>query len=61
MYKNKDISSNEDIRKHIKDIKDFPKKGIIFKDISPLLGQPKVLSSAVQKIAQNIKDCDVIV
>ena len=28
-----------EVRKHIRDIPDFPKAGILFKDITPLLGQ----------------------
>ncbi len=29
-----------DLRRHIRDIPDFPKKGIVFKDITPLLAHP---------------------
>jgi len=32
-----------DIERLIRDIPDFPKPGIIFKDITPLLGDPKAL------------------
>ena len=31
------------LREHIRDVPDFPKKGIIFKDITPLLKDPKTL------------------
>ena len=29
----------------IRDIKDFPKKGIVFKDITPLLGDPQTFNT----------------
>ena len=37
----------EDIKKQIRDIKDFPKKGIIFKDITPALADGKCFRSIV--------------
>ena len=45
----------------IKDVVDFPKPGIIFKDISPLLANPEAFNSAVDAMAKNISECDVIV
>jgi adenine phosphoribosyltransferase len=35
------------IKDAIRDIPDFPKKGIIFKDITPVLGDPKLFKRAV--------------
>ena len=40
-----------DLKSYIKDINDFPKKGIIFRDISPLLADSKAFSYAVDSIA----------
>lgn len=37
----------ENIKKHIKDVSDFPKKGIVFKDITPLLMNPKALQQVI--------------
>ena len=31
-----------DLKRHIRDIPDFPKPGILFRDITPLLSKPKV-------------------
>ena len=45
----------------IKDVVDFPKPGIIFKDISPLLANPEAFKSSVDAMAKNIIECDVIV
>ncbi|MBI4041036.1 MAG: adenine phosphoribosyltransferase [Deltaproteobacteria bacterium] len=35
------------IKNAIRDIPDFPKKGIVFKDITPLLNQPKLFQKVV--------------
>jgi adenine phosphoribosyltransferase len=35
----------------LRDVPDFPKPGIVFKDISPLLGNPKALGIAIDRIA----------
>jgi len=45
-----------DLKKHIRDIPDFPKKGIIFKDITTLLQDAKALAAAVDMIADEYKD-----
>lgn len=37
----------EELKTHIRDIPDFPKPGIMFKDITPLLGHPAALKAAV--------------
>jgi adenine phosphoribosyltransferase len=40
-----------DLGAHIRDIPDFPKPGILFKDITPLLLDPEALSQAVTELA----------
>ena len=40
-----------DLRAHIRDIPDFPKPGIVFKDITPLLLDPQALEAAVCGLA----------
>jgi adenine phosphoribosyltransferase len=39
------------LRARIRDIPDFPKQGIVFKDITPLLLDPEALRIAVQRLA----------
>jgi adenine phosphoribosyltransferase len=47
----------------IRDIPDFPKKGIIFKDITPLLASPEGLKEAIAQLAAPYRDkgIDVVV
>lgn len=41
-----------DPREHIRDVPDFPKQGIIFKDITPLLGDPAAFAGTVDQLAE---------
>ncbi|MCD6450709.1 MAG: adenine phosphoribosyltransferase [Thermotogaceae bacterium] len=47
-----------DIKKFIRDIPDFPKKGIIFKDITPLLKDKKAFKEAIDQLCDEVKDLD---
>ena len=44
---------------HIRDIPDFPKPGIVFKDITPLMADAQALSVAVQALAEPVRRLDV--
>ena len=52
-----------DLRAHIRDIPDFPKPGIVFKDITPLLLHPPALEHTIELLARYAgeKDVDVVV
>lgn len=39
-----------DIKSYIRDIPDFPKKGIVFKDITPLLKNPDLLKATTDRL-----------
>lgn len=41
-----------DLKKFIRDVPDFPKKGIIFKDITPLLADPQAFKFVVDKMSE---------
>ena len=41
-----------DLRAHIRDIPDFPKPGIVFKDLTPLLLHPPALEHTVELLAR---------
>ena len=45
-----------DLKKYIRDIPDFPKKGIIFKDITTLLKDGKAFSETVDRLVDEYKD-----
>jgi adenine phosphoribosyltransferase len=44
-----------DLKKFIRDIPDFPKPGILFRDITPLLQSPKAFRAAIAKLADRYK------
>jgi adenine phosphoribosyltransferase len=48
-----------DLGAHIRDIPDFPKPGILFKDITPLLLDPEALAQAVTELADWARPLDV--
>jgi adenine phosphoribosyltransferase len=41
-----------DLESKIRDIPDFPKRGIVFKDIMPLLADPESLRETVERLAE---------
>lgn len=41
-----------DIKSLIRDVPDFPKKGIIFKDITPVLKNPKAFQHIIRQMAE---------
>ena len=45
-----------DLRDHIRDVPDFPEPGIIFKDITPLLGNAKAFDYAISLLVDKYKD-----
>lgn len=48
-----------DLAAHIRDIPDFPKPGIVFKDITPLLADAAALDAAVLELADPLRDARV--
>lgn len=42
----------------IRDVKDFPKEGIVFKDITTVLQDPEGLQMAVEQMQEPLKDLD---
>ncbi len=46
-------SQHEWLKEHIRDIPDFPKKGVVFKDITPLLAHKKAFSYTIDAIAHH--------
>ncbi len=53
----------EELKKAIRDVPDFPKEGILFKDITPLLQDGNVFKQAIDAMAERFADhtVDVVV
>ncbi|MFG0315887.1 MAG: adenine phosphoribosyltransferase, partial [Planctomycetota bacterium JB042] len=45
----------DDLKKYIRDIPDFPKKGIVFKDITPMLGDGGAFGKVIDAFAERIE------
>jgi adenine phosphoribosyltransferase len=53
------MTDDLDLRSFIRDIPDFPKPGIVFKDITPLLLEPRAYDYAVGALAECARPLDV--
>lgn len=49
------MSSDIDLKKHIRSIPDFPKPGILFYDISTLLAHPKAWHATIERMADVLR------
>src|SRR5256885_13635948 len=51
------------LKRRIRDIEDFPKKGILFRDISPLLADPSALALSIELLANPFrgKNVDIVI
>jgi adenine phosphoribosyltransferase len=45
-----------DLRNYIRNVKDFPKQGIVFRDITTLLKDPFALKTAAEQLYDSVKD-----
>ncbi len=48
-----------DLRRFIRDVPDFPKPGILFRDVTPLLADPEAFRRAVEAVAAPFRDARV--
>ena len=49
-------SDTTDLRAFIRDIPDFPKEGILFRDITPLLADAQALACAIEQLTEPFQD-----
>jgi adenine phosphoribosyltransferase len=49
----------EALKAWIRDVPDFPKAGILYRDLTPLLQDPKALAAAVEGIAAPLRDLGI--
>jgi adenine phosphoribosyltransferase len=48
-----------DLRKYIRNVKDFPKQGIVFRDITTLVKDPSALKVAADQLYDSAKDLNI--
>lgn len=53
------VRTADDLKAKIRDIPDFPKQGIIFKDITPLLADAEAFKNAIDLMAHGFEDKNV--
>jgi len=53
------ILTVDDLKKKIRDIPDFPQKGVLFKDITPLLKDPTCYRRAIELMASRYRDRNI--
>ena len=49
----------DDLKKYIRSVKDFPKKGIMFRDITTLLKEPVALKKTITRLFDFTKDKNI--
>jgi adenine phosphoribosyltransferase len=49
------MRSLDEVRALIRDVPDFPQPGIIFKDITPVLGEPKALQAVLDSLEERLR------
>lgn len=47
-----------DLNDYLRDVPDFPKPGIVFKDITPLLSSPAAMKFSVDRMAEIARECE---
>ena len=48
-----------DLRRFIRDIPDWPKEGILFRDITPLLADPEAFAAAVDALSSAFAEAGI--
>ncbi len=54
------MTLEERVKKAIRDVPDFPKKGIVFKDITTLLNKGELFSEVIDYFGEKYKDIDFV-
>ncbi len=49
-----------ELKKFIREIQDFPKAGVLFRDLTPLLRDPDAFRLAVDRMAADCEDVDLV-
>jgi len=51
--------TNEEILAHIRNVPDFPKKGVMFKDITTALKEPEIFQSIIENLYSLVKNLPI--
>ena len=46
------MTTPEDLKKYVRDVPDYPQKGIVFRDITPLLGEKNIFREVVELMSK---------
>jgi adenine phosphoribosyltransferase len=46
------VTTPEDLKKYVRDVPDYPQKGIVFRDITPLLGEKNIFGEVVELMSK---------
>lgn len=49
-------STSLDLKAFIRDVPDFPRPGILFRDITPLLAHPEAFRTAIERLAERFRN-----
>ena len=49
----------DELKKYIRDVPDFPKPGIVFKDITPILQNGEVFNQVIKKLAERYQSREI--
>src|SRR4029453_2572003 len=55
----RDVGESPWLREHIRDIVDYPQPGVIFRDITPLLGHPAAFGRAIDDLVSRFSDARI--
>lgn len=47
------------VKQHVREVPDFPKPGILFRDITPLLGHPRAFAAGIELMTESVRDLRV--
>ena len=54
-----DMELTDKIKQSIRDVRDYPKPGVVFKDITPLLANPALVQDVVKKIVEEFRSMKI--
>lgn len=53
------MSGSIDLREFIRDVPDFPKPGILFRDITPLLHSPEAFAESIRRLVEPYREAPI--